>query len=111
MKSIFPEQIRALPQVYIPVKGATGYLMQGDSEQVVCMEFEKTVEVLEHSHESQWEIVLEGEMHLTVDGVTRIYRRGDRFFIPRGKKHRAIVHVGYACIMFFNQKDRYSKKE
>ncbi|DAC72734.1 MAG TPA: cupin domain-containing protein [Thermoplasmata archaeon] len=111
MRSIFPEQISTLPQVCIPVKGATGYLLQGDHEQVVCMEFEQTVKVPEHSHDSQWEIVLEGEVHLTMDGATQVYRKGDRFFIPKGKKHGATVHAGYSCIMFFNQKDRYAKKE
>jgi quercetin dioxygenase-like cupin family protein len=62
MKSIFPRPIRDLPEVIIPFNGVKGYIVQGKKEQVVFMEFEKDIEIPEHSHESQWEIVLEGNV-------------------------------------------------
>ena len=73
------------------------------------MEFEKDIEIPEHSHESQWEIVLEGKVDYCEAGKTHTYKKGDRFFVKRGK-HSANVYAGYSCIMFFNQKDRYKKK-
>jgi quercetin dioxygenase-like cupin family protein len=110
MKSIFPEPIKNLPEVTIPYDGVKGYFVQGKNEQVVFMEFEKDTEVPEHSHESQWEIVLEGKVDYWEDGKKYTYTKGDRFFVQSGKKHSAYVHAGYCCIMFFNQKDRYKKK-
>ena len=110
MSSIFPGPILDFPEVTLPLEGAKAYLSQGENHQIIFMEFEKDAEVPEHSHESQWEIVLEGKVDYWEDGVKYSYRKGDRFFIPRGKKHSAKVYAGYASIAFFNQKERYKKK-
>jgi quercetin dioxygenase-like cupin family protein len=110
MKSIFPQSIQNLPEVIIPFNGVKGYIVQGEKEQVVFMEFKKDVEIPEHSHKSQWEIVLEGKVDYWENGKKTRYKKGDRFFVQSGKKHSAYVYAGYSCIMFFNQKDRYKKK-
>ena len=110
MQSHFPKPILDLPEVNIPFEGARGYLSQGDDKQVIFMEFEKDVEIPEHSHESQWEIVVAGKVDYYEGGVKHAYKRGDRFFIPKGTKHSAKVYAGYASVAFFNQKDRYLKK-
>ncbi len=110
MKSIFPQPILDLSEVNISFDGVKGYIVQGEKEQVVFMEFENDVIVPEHSHESQWEIVLEGKVDYFEDGIKHTYKKGDRFFVQKGKKHSAKVYAGYSCIMFFNQKDRYEKK-
>jgi quercetin dioxygenase-like cupin family protein len=110
MKSIFPQSIRKLPEVDIPFNGVKGYIVQGEKEQVVFMEFTNDVDVPEHAHESQWEIVLEGKVDYCEDGKHHLYTKGDRFFVQQGKKHSAKVYAGYCCMMFFDQKDRYKKK-
>jgi quercetin dioxygenase-like cupin family protein len=110
MSEIFPEPIRRLPQADVPLEGAKAYLSQSENHQILFMEFRKNVEVPEHSHESQWGIVLEGRIDLVIDGVKYRYSRGDRYFIPQGIKHSAMIYAGYADITFFNQKDRYSTK-
>ena len=110
MASIFPKPILNLPEADIPLEGVKGYLSQGENDQVIFMEFEKDVELPEHSHESQWEIVIEGKVDLVIEGVKQTYRKGDRFFISKEKKHSAKVYAGYASIVFFNQKERYIKK-
>lgn len=110
MKSIFPQPILDLSEINISFNGVKGYVVQGEKEQVVFMEFENDVIVPEHSHESQWEIVLEGKVDYFEDGIKHTYKKGDRFFVQKGKKHSAKVYAGYSCIMFFNQKDRYEKK-
>lgn len=110
MSEIFPEPIKNLPEVDIPLKGVKAYLSQSESHQIIFMEFGGEVEVPEHSHESQWGIVLEGKLDLTIDGIKKTYSRGDRYFIPKGIEHSAKIYAGYADITFFDQKERYKIK-
>ena len=107
MSEIFPEPITNLPLADIPLDGIKAYLSQSENHQILFMEFSQDVELPEHSHEAQWGVVLEGKVDLTIDGVERTYSKGDRVFIPKGVKHSAKIHAGYADISFFNQKDRY----
>jgi quercetin dioxygenase-like cupin family protein len=74
------------------------------------MEFSEDVDLPEHEHESQWGIVLEGEIELVIDGVKHLYRKGDRYFIPKGVKHSGKIFAGYTDMTYFNQKDRYGSK-
>lgn len=110
MREIFPDPIKNLPKADIPLKGLTAYLSQSETHQILFMQFEEDIELPEHSHESQWGIVLDGKIDLTVDGVVKTYSKGDRYFIPAGVKHSAKIHAGYADITFFNEKDRYKTK-
>ena len=110
MSEIFPEPIRNLPEADIPLKGIKAYLSQSENHQIIFMEFGGDIEVPEHSHESQWGIVLEGKLDLTIDGIKKTYARGDRYFIPKGIKHSAKIYAGYADITFFDQKERYKAK-
>ncbi len=110
MSEIFPEPIKNLSEVDIPLEGVKAYLSQSESHQIIFMEFGGDVEVPEHSHESQWGIVLEGRIDLSIDGVKKTYTRGDRYFIPKGIKHSAKIYAGYADITFFDQKERYKVK-
>ncbi len=111
MSTIFPESIHHLPQADIPLQGVTAYLSQAENHQIIFMEFSQDVEVGEHSHESQWGIVLEGRIDLTMAGIEKTYIKGDRYFIPKGVKHAAKIHAGYADITYFNQVDRYTIKK
>lgn len=110
MSTIFPESIINLPEANIPLEGLTAYLSQGDNHQILFMEFDEDVELAEHSHDSQYGIVLEGKIELTIDGVKNTYQKGDRYYIPKSVKHSGKIFAGYADITFFNEKDRYKKK-
>jgi quercetin dioxygenase-like cupin family protein len=110
MAEIFPEPIRNLPEADIALSGIKAYLSQSHNHQILFMEFSEDIEVPEHSHESQWGVVLEGKVDLTIEGVKRTYSKGDRVFIPKGAKHSAKIYAGYADISFFAQKDRYKAK-
>ena len=110
MREIFPDPIKNLPKADIPLKGLTAYLSQSKTHQILFMQLEEDIELPEHSHESQWGIVLDGKIDLTVDGTVKTYSKGDRYFIPAGVKHSAKIHAGYADITFFNEKDRYKTK-
>lgn len=110
MKSIFPEPILNLPEADIPLKGINAYLSQGSDHQIIFMSFSEDVDLPEHSHESQWGIVLEGKIDLIIDGVKNTYQKGDRYFIPKGVRHSGKIYAGYADITFFDEKDRYRQK-
>lgn len=110
MAEVFPEPIRSLPEAGIPLNGSKAYLSQADGHQIFFMEFDEDVEIPEHSHESQWGVVLEGRVDLTIEGVERTYTKGDRVFIPKGARHSGKIYAGYADISFFNEPDRYKRK-
>ncbi len=110
MSGVFPDPIERLPRADVPLDGARAYLSQSDTNQIVFMEFSKDVVVPEHSHESQWAVVLEGRIDLVIGGEAQTLRKGDQYFIPAGVEHSAKIFAGYADVTFFNQKDRYRRK-
>lgn len=103
----FPEPIIRLPEADIPINGVKAYLSQGENHQIIFMEFSEDVDLAEHEHESQWGVVFEGKIELIIDGIKKIYSKGDRYFIPRGVKHSGKIYAGYADMTYFDQKDRY----
>jgi mannose-6-phosphate isomerase-like protein (cupin superfamily) len=107
---IFPEPIRNLPEADIPLEGIKAYLSQSDTHQIIFMEFEKDVDLSEHSHAAQIGIVLEGQIDLTIEGKKKTCTKGDRYFIPDGVLHSGKIYAGYADITFFDEPDRYSMK-
>jgi quercetin dioxygenase-like cupin family protein len=110
MKIIFPEPIQNFPEADIPIDGVTAYLSQSDSHQIIFMQFDKDVDLPEHSHESQWGIVLEGRIDLIIGGTMHTFLKGDRYFIENGVKHSGKIYAGYADMTFFNERNRYSCK-
>ena len=106
----FPPIITNLPEADMPFEGLEAYLLQGENQQVLFMAFEQAVEVPEHSHEAQWGVVLDGEIELTMAGETKIFKRGDSYYIPKDVLHSAKVRPGYRDVTLFNQKDRYKVK-
>lgn len=110
MSKVFPDPIVNLPEADIPLKGLKAYLSQSDTHQILFMEFEKDVELQEHSHGAQVGIVLEGRIDLVIEGKRKTYTRGDRYYIPEGVPHSGKIYAGYADITFFDEPDRYSCK-
>ena len=104
---LFPEIVDKLPNTNVGVEGVVAKLFQGHDQQVVFMEFDRDVDVPEHSHEAQWGIVAAGEMELTIDGEARTLHKGDSYFIPAGVTHSAKIMKGYCDVTLFNQVDRY----
>jgi hypothetical protein len=106
----FPDPILNLPEADIPLNGIKAYLSQGPNHQIIFMEFADDVDLPEHSHQSQWGIVLEGKIELVINGVKNTFKKGDRYFIPKGVKHSGKIFAGYADITYFDEKDRYRIK-
>lgn len=111
MSMHFPEPILQLPEADIPIEGAKAYLSQSENHQIIFMEFSQDVDLPEHSHESQWGIVLEGKIDLEINGVRNTYKKGDRYFILKGIRHSGKIYAGYADITYFDQSDRYAIKQ
>ncbi len=110
MKSKLPDIIKKLPKADISIDGVDIYISQAKDHQIVFMEFKKDIVIPEHSHESQWEIVLQGTVDVWIDELKYTYSKGDQFFIPKDIKHHAKISKGYASIAFFNEENRYNIK-
>jgi quercetin dioxygenase-like cupin family protein len=111
MSEVFPDPIKNLSEADIPLEGLKAYLSQSDTHQIIFMEFEKDVELPEHSHAAQIGIVLEGKIDLMIGGKRETYTKGDRYYIPEGVLHSGKIYAGYVDITFFNEPDRYSRKK
>ena len=107
----FPDFVKELPQIDFPFAGVTGWLIQGGRQQVVLVEFDEDVDVPEHSHEEQWEIVVSGSVRLHMGGKETEYEAGETFFVPAGIPHAASVRAGYRAVIVFNEPDRYQAVE
>ena len=101
----FPEIITKLPEARIPLEGFRSYLLQGENQQIIFMNFENDAKISEHSHEAQWGVVLDGEIDLTIDGGKYTFIKGDTYFIPKGVKHSARIKKGYKDLTLFDQKE------
>jgi quercetin dioxygenase-like cupin family protein len=81
MLEIFPDTIKSLPKADIAIQGIEGYIFQGSDKQIVFLQFNQTLDIPQHSHDDQWEIVLNGCVDLYIDGKSIHYKQGGRFFI------------------------------
>lgn len=108
--SDFPEFVRRNPEADLPFPGVAGWLISSEMQQTVFVEFTETVEVPEHAHGDQWEIVIAGKVELHREGDTEIHSAGEHFFVPAGQPHAATVHAGYRAVIVFDAPDRYTRR-
>ena len=106
----FPDLVRGLPEIDVPVAGVTGWLLQGKERQLVFLDIEAGVAVPPHRHGEQWGLVIQGEMDLTVGGVTRRVGPGDWYHIPDQVEHGAVFLTRVQAMDFFADRDRYRPK-
>ena len=108
--TFYPDVITSLPEADIPFKGVRGWLSQAEHHQIVFFDIEAIGEVAEHAHGAQWGTVFEGEMQLTIGGTTKIYTKGDSYFIPAGTPHGAVFNKRTFLMDYFEDKNRYLPK-
>jgi quercetin dioxygenase-like cupin family protein len=106
----YPEMLRNLPEIDINLEGVRGWLLQGGNTQAVFFDIEPVGTVPPHSHCAQWGMVIEGEMSLTIGEETKIYRKGDWYYIPEGTVHSATFKSRVNVIDVFDAPDRYKAK-
>lgn len=112
MKSAkFPSFVRSLPEADLPFEGLRGWLLQSNSGQVLFNESDIEVSVPEHSHGNQWGTVINGKIEMTITGQTRIYSRGDTYFIPAGTAHSARIYPGFRAVDYFDERNRYNPRK
>lgn len=82
-------QTSALP-AREPLPGWVGRFFHSDHMTFVYYEIAPGARVHLHHHENEevWN-VLEGELEMVVDGVTRVLRAGEAAVVPAGVKHSA----------------------
>jgi quercetin dioxygenase-like cupin family protein len=107
----FPPMIEDLPDIDLPAEGVRGKLLQGTDNQVVFFDIQPVGVIPEHSHGAQWGIIVEGEVELTIGGMTRTYKKGDAYYIPAGVSHSARCSVPFKALDVFDDVDRYSPKK
>ncbi|UCD65207.1 MAG: cupin domain-containing protein [Candidatus Zixiibacteriota bacterium] len=108
--TVYPDMLRNLPEVDMPVEGVRGWLLQGENRQIVFFDIDTTAAVPAHKHCAQWGIMVAGEMSLTIGGETKVYRKGDSYYIPEGVEHSARFHSRVNVIDVFDAADRYKTK-
>ncbi len=107
----FPDFITNLPEADIPFPGVRGWISQAPNHQVIFMDIDPIGAVAPHRHGAQWGLVVDGEMELTIDGVTQRYRAGDSYFIPANVEHSATFPTRVRVIDVFADVARYRPKK
>lgn len=103
----YPEIIRGLPEADIPFEGVRAWILQSSDKQVVFFDIEPVGVVPPHSHCAQWGMVIDGEMKLMIGDETKVYRKGDWYFIPAGIVHSATFLTRVFVIDVFDDPARY----
>jgi len=108
----YPTVIKALPEADMPFKGVKAWIVQAPKHQLIFFEFEPTAIVPEHSHPyTQWGILIQGGMQLTVNGKTKTIREGQEYLIPAGAKHKVGKFLAQTRVIdFFSESARYKPK-
>ncbi len=110
MSEGYPEMITRLPEADVPFKGVRAWISQAADHQVVFMDIEPIGQVSAHRHGEQWGMVVEGEMELTIGGVTHRFKAGDSYHIPAGVEHAANFLARTRVVDVFGDVGRYRAK-
>lgn len=103
----YPEIIKNLPKIDVPINGVDAYLMQSENNQLVFFNFNEDTEIPMHSHGAQWGIVVDGKIDLTIGGIEKTFVKGDNYKIKAGEIHGGKIYAGFKAIDFFEDADRY----
>ncbi|KUJ78973.1 cupin domain-containing protein [Ruegeria profundi] len=108
----FPDFITQFPSLDVPFPEDTVQtaVIRSDVGLVAFFTFLKDFELPAHAHKAQWGTVIEGEVELTIGGVTKTYRPGDSYSIPSGVEHGGRIKAGTRVIDAFEEADRYPIK-
>lgn len=105
----YPQFMTGFPALETPFANefVSTNAIRSDAGLVVFFTVHKDLEVPEHSHGPQWGALFEGQIRLTVDGVTRDCQPGDTWDIPAGALHSAVLYAGSRLMDVFAEPDRY----
>ena len=105
----YPDFIQSFPALDVPFPDdvVQTNVIRSDHGLVAFFTFIQDMELPAHAHGAQWGTVIEGEIELTIGGVTKTYRPGDSYDIPEGVEHGARIKAGTRVIDVFAEADRY----
>lgn len=103
----YPEIIKNLPKIDVPINGVDAYLMQSENNQLVFFNFNEDTEIPMHSHGAQWGIVVDGKIDLIIGGIEKTFVKGDSYNIKAEEIHGGKIYAGFKAIDFFEDADRY----
>jgi quercetin dioxygenase-like cupin family protein len=103
---LFPEFITALPPPDTPVR-MRAHIAPGGAVLPMFYEIDDDVVIPQHVHGPQWGVVLDGTMEMTIGAETRVYRRGDTYYVPGGVPHTTRIAAGYRGLDVFADPERY----
>jgi quercetin dioxygenase-like cupin family protein len=106
----YPDMIRGLPEIDIAVDGVRGWLLQSENNQAVFFDLQPVGAIPPHCHCAQWGFVLDGKMSLTIGEKTKIYQKGDWYYIPEGVVHSATFLTRVYVIDVFADPERYQPR-
>jgi quercetin dioxygenase-like cupin family protein len=109
MTEPFPDFIAALPRPDSPL-AINARIVPSDHALTMFYEVDEELSVPEHAHGAQWGVVLDGSMLMTIGSDSRVYRRGDTYFVPAGVTHRTVIYPGYRGIDVFADAHRYTPR-
>lgn len=85
----------------------SGWLLQSENGQVLFNESDIELVIPEHCHGHQWGVVVDGKIELTINGVKRLYTKGETYNIPENVLHSAVIYPGFRAVDYFQDKQRY----
>ena len=103
----YPNCIKDLPKAKIPLEGVQAWIGQGTTFQTAFFEIEPIGKIPPHSHKAQYGFVIEGEILLTIGDETKLYTKGDSYYIPEGVIHSAEFKTFCRIMDFFAEPARY----
>ena len=106
----YPPMLRDLPEIDIPIKGIRGWLLKSEDKQVVFFDIDPVGKMPDHSHCAQWGFIIDGKMKLTIGEDTKIYKKGDWYYIPKDVVHSAEFLTKVFVIDVFDDTNRYQIK-
>ncbi len=108
----FPKFFADLPELDAPFDPAavTARAIAGPEALAVFFEIHQDTSIAPHSHGDQWGMVIDGELHLKLEGEPRIFHPGESYDIPAGTVHSAFIPAGTRLLDVFAEPDRYKVK-
>ena len=91
MAGKYPDRVRKLP-LYDGRFDA--YKLKAENADVLFASYPAGTRIPAHTHETDNHgVILRGELALTINGMTRLYRTGDWYHVPAGVEHAAAFSV------------------
>ncbi|MFZ5584795.1 MAG: cupin domain-containing protein [Thermodesulfobacteriota bacterium] len=109
-KADYADFIKRLPRADLPVAGVDAYLLSAPQAQAAFFVLPAGASVPPHAHGEQWGIIVEGDIELTIGGVTHLLKRGDSYYIGDQVVHSGVTHNGCLAIDVFADPGRYKAR-